>query len=287
MNIWLPGTRGAARRAVLLHVLVALCVSGLAPAQARASVETASDYYRQARKAFDAGNEAQYRDYLGKAQSELIAAIRSDPGDPEAHTEMGIILVYQGNLDQARTSFLNALRLHKKRFPRGQRGDGIYYTNIAQTDLYRGKVQSARRYLEFGRKRGAPQDEIDRIDTLLAWRSGDLTEAREVFDTAREVTRGYADTWDGAPLPQAMKRFEDFCAVCCRNPSCGPHLADACKVEGHVVKQRAVTRETLVEEMRLERERRAKLKEIYDKNREVTIDVEPDPKPAPPPEPAR
>jgi hypothetical protein len=84
-----------------------------------------------------------------------------------------------------------------------------------------------------------------------------------------------------------MKTFDDFCAVCCRNPSCGPYLADACKAEGQVVKQRAVTRETLVEEMRLERERRARLKEIYQTNRDVTIEVEPEPKPAPPPEPPR
>jgi tetratricopeptide (TPR) repeat protein len=259
---------------VVLHVLLALCASGLAPAQARASVDTAADDYREARKAIDGGNEAQYRDYLGKAQRELIAAIRSDPGDPDAHTQMGIILAYQGNLEQARTSFLNALRLHKKRFPRGARGDGLYYTNIAHIDLYRGKLRSARRYLEIGRKRGAPPDEIDRIDTLLAWRSGDLTEARDVFDTAREVTRGYANTWDGAPLPQEMKRFEDFCAACCRNPSCGPHLRDACDAGHQTVKEREVTRETLAEEMRLERERQAKLKEIYKGDKSVSIEVE-------------
>jgi tetratricopeptide (TPR) repeat protein len=266
--------RGAARRAVVLHVLVALCASGLASAQARTRVDVAGEYYRQAREAIDGGDEAQYRDYLGKAQRELLAAIRRDPGDPEAHTQMGIILVYQGNLDQARTSFLNALRLHKKRFPGGRRGDGGYYTNIAHTDLYRGKPRSAQRYLEVGRRRGAPPAEVDRIDTLLAWRSGDLTEAREIFTSARDLTPGYADTWDTAPLPQRMKSFEDFCAACCRNPSCGPYLRDACNAEQQTVKEREVTRETLVEEMRLERERQAKLKEIYKGDRNVSIEVE-------------
>jgi Flp pilus assembly protein TadD len=262
------------RRTVVLYLLVAFCASGLAPAQAHARADVAADYYRQARQAIDGGDEAKYRDYLGKAQSELIAAIRTDPGDPEAHTQMGIILAYQGNLDQAHASFLNALRLFKKRFPRGARGDGLYYTNIAHIDLYRGKLRSAQRYLDIGRKRGAPPDEVDRIDTLLAWRSGDLTEAREIFGAAREVTRGYADTWDGAPLPQKLTRFEDFCAACCRNPSCGPHLREACDAGDQAVKEREVTRETLAEEMRLERERQVKLKEIYKGDKSVSIDVE-------------
>jgi hypothetical protein len=267
--------RGRARRAVVLDVLLALCVCGLAPLHARAaSIDTAEEYYRVARKAIDGGDEAQYRDYLGKAQRELIEVIRRNPSDPRGHLQMGIILVYQGNLDAGRSSFLNALNLHKKRSRGGERGDGIYYTNIAHTDVYRGKLKSARRYLDVGRRRGAPPDEVDRIETLLAWKSGDRTEARDIFNTAREVTRGYADTWDSVPLPQKMKSFEDFCAVCCGNPSCGPHLRDACDAERQVVKEREVTRETLVEEMRLERERQAKLKEIYKGDKNVSIEVE-------------
>ena len=271
-------TRGRAQRTVVLDVLLAVCMSGLAPMQARAArIDVAKEYYREARKAIDGGDEAQYRDYLGKAQREMIEAIRQNPRDPEAHTQMGIILVYQGNLDAARASFLNALRLHKKRSPDGIPGDGIYYTNIAHTDVYLGKLRSARRYLDVGRRRQAPPDEVDRIDTLLAWVSGDRTEAREVFSTAVEVTRGFADSWDGAPLPQKMKTFEDFCSVCCGNPSCGPHLRSTCDAERQVVKDREVTRETLAEEMRLERERQAKLKEIYKGDRTVSIEVdEPD-----------
>jgi len=270
----MPNTRSVAQRAGLIYLLSAFCISASAPALARAGVDVAAEQYRQAREAIEAGNEAQYRAHLAKAQSELIAAIRRDPRDPEAHTQMGIILVYQGNLSQGRKSFVNALRLHKRRFSRGARNDGIYYTNIAHTDVYLGKLASARRYLEVGRRRGAPPDEVDRIDTLLAWRSGDLTEARDVFSMAREVTRGYADTWDGVPLPTAMKRFEDFCAACCRNPSCGPHLRDSCNGQSQTVAEREVTLETLREEMRLERERQAKLKEIYNGDRSVTIEAE-------------
>ena len=245
----------------------------------------ASEYYRVARKAIDDGDEARYRTYLAKAQEELLSAIRIEPASPGPHTLMGIILAYQGNLDAAHTSFTNALRLLHKRIPRGAANDGLSYTNIAQIDLYRGDLKEARRNLDIGRKRGAPPDEVDRIETLLAWRSGDLVEAKEVFTAAAEVTRGFADTWDGAPLPQKLKSFDDFCAACCRNPSCGPHMADACKAASQSVTQREVTRETLVEEMRLERERRSKLKEIYNKQRSVSIDVEPD-APKPPAEPS-
>ena len=63
-------------------------------------------------------------------------------------------------------------------------------------------------------------------------------------------------------------------------------MADACKAASQAVTQREVTRETLVEEMRLERERRSKLKEIYDKERSVSIDVEPDAPPKAPAEPS-
>jgi tetratricopeptide (TPR) repeat protein len=235
----------------------------------------ASEYYRVARKAIDAGDEERYRTHLAKAQEELLSAIRLDPGSPQPHNQMGIILAYQGDLEASRTSFTNALRLLHRRIPRGASTDGLFYTNIANIDVYRGDLEEARRNLDIGRRRGAPLDEVDRIETLLAWRSGDLVEAAKVFAAAVEGTPGFADTWDGAPLPEKMKSFRDFCAACCRNPSCGPHLALGCQAASQAVKQREVTRETLVEEMRLERERRAKLKEIYDRERSVSIDVEP------------
>jgi hypothetical protein len=217
----------------------------------------------------------------------LIEAIRIDPKDPDPHNLMGILRAYQGDLDSARASFANALRLQRRRRELGLSGpQAVLYTNLAHIDVYRGALEDARNGLETGRRRGAEPSEVERIRTLLAWRSGDRDGARRIFEAARTMP-GYADTWDSAPLPQPMKTFEDFCAVCCRNPSCGPHLADACTAEGQAVKQRAVTRETLVEEMRLERERRAKLKEIYEQDREVTIEVEPDLKAAPPREPPR
>jgi tetratricopeptide (TPR) repeat protein len=275
-----PATRGAQVDASLEKVRRLERARDSARGNPEVRQELASEYYQLARQAIDAGDEAQYRTYLAKAQEELIEAIRIQPASPDPHVQMGIIRAYQGDLDGAHTSFTNALRLLRKRTPRGFRGDGLFYTNIAQIEVYRGNLKAARRNLEIGRKQGAPPDEVDRIATLIAWRSGDRTEAREVFDAAAQVTPGYADTWDGAPLPQKMKSFDDFCAVCCRNPSCGPHMEDACRAESKEVKAREITRETLVEEMRLERERRAKLKEIYERERGLSIEVE-DPDAAP------
>ncbi len=246
----------------------------------------ASEYYRVARRAMDAGDQAQYRDYLRKAQDELVAALRIDPGDPGPHNQMGIILAYQGELDAAHASFANSLRLLHRRIPRGSTSDGLHYTNLAHIDVYRGNLEEARRNLEIGRRRGAPVDEIDRIETLLAWRTGGRLGAREVFAAAAARTPAFTETWDSVPLPKKMVTFDDFCVACCRNPSCGPHMEDACLAEGQGVKQREITRETLVEEMRLERERRAKLKEIYERERSLSIEIEPDSRPAPPPEPS-
>ena len=248
--------------------------------------QLASEYYRIARHAIDAGDEARYRKYLGKSQRELLVAIKLAPNDPGPHNQMGITLAYQGDIEGSNQSFKNSLVLL------GRAGgllvlhtSGSAYTNLAHIAVYRGKLEEARGYLELGRRRGAARDELDRIETLFAWRSGDRARARKLFEAAKG-TPGYADTWDQSPLPQPMRSFEDFCAVCCRNPSCGPFMADACEAEGLPVKQRAVTRETLVEEMRLERERRARLKEIYE--RELSIEVEPEapraePKPQPTP----
>ncbi len=249
----------------------------------------ASEYYQVARRALDARDEAQYRAYLGKAQIELIKALRVDPRDPEPHTQMGIIRAYQGDLDGAHASFTNALRLAEARTFRRSSIDGLFFTNIAHIDVYRGRFDEARRNLERGRTHDAPPSEIQRIETLLAWRSGDRAEARRIFTAALE-TRGFADSWDSAPLARPLASFEDFCAECCRNPSCGPFLADACQAEGQPVKQREITRETLVEEMRLERERRARLKEIYERERSLSIEIEPGSGTAPPapgPKPAR
>lgn len=307
------GERSAAWRAVLLAVLSGLALWSCAPAAPPVEARNegpplpesvlrlervrdaygrnpevrdalAREYYRVARSALDARDEARYREFLAQAQSELIAAIRLEPENPDPHNQMGIILAYQGNLDGAHQSFANGLRLLHRRIPRGAAIDGNFYSNLAHIDVYRGNFDEARRYLEIGRRRRAAPDEIDRIETLLAWRTGGRLDGSKRFAAALS-TPGFADTWDNAPLPVKMATFDDFCAVCCANPSCGPHMEGACLSEGQAVRGREVTRETLVEEMRLERERRAKLKEIYERERSLSIEVEPGAKTTPPPAP--
>lgn len=222
-------------------------------------------YYQQARAALDGGDQAEYLRLLGAAQAELLEAVAIDPTSSTPHTWMGIIAAYQGNLDAALESFRNASRLAPFQ--------GVSYSNLAHIWVYKGRLSRARSLLDKGRKFGAPRDEIDRIEILAAWRGGDFVEAQDVFDMAL-VNPGFAETWDGAPLPQAMQNFDDFAAVCCANPTCGPNMGSACRAAELEVAKRELEEETVRQELLLEMERRRKLREIYERRRDLEITVE-------------
>ncbi|HTO68319.1 MAG TPA: hypothetical protein VMR31_00530 [Myxococcota bacterium] len=232
-------------------------------------------YYEAARKASDDDRQADYVDNLRKAQNEFLAAARLEPTSPRPHTWLGIITAYEGDLVGAETSFRNALRLAMN--DRYERAGGTYYSNLAHISVYKGDLASARRYLDKANKTGAPQDEIDRISVLLAWKENDMVEARDTFNNAVELSKPFAETWDDAPLPKKMETFDDFAAVCCKNPTCGPHMESACKRERQTVARRELEIGTIQEQMKIERERREKLREIYNKQKDVQITVEPDP----------
>jgi tetratricopeptide (TPR) repeat protein len=239
-------------------------------------------YYELARKAMDEDKQAAYVEYLRKAQTEIIAAARIEPTSPEPHTWLGIITAYEGDLKGSETAFKNALRLAQQ--DPYHRYGGTFYSNLAHICVYKGDLEAARRYLDKGTKTGAPQDEIDRISVLLAWKENDMVEARDTFNSAATLSREFAETWDGAPLPKKMETFDDFAAVCCKNPTCGPHMENACKRERQTVAKRELEISTIQEQMKIERERREKLREIYQKQKglDVTIDPEPNtPAPAP------
>ena len=242
-------------------------------------LELADVYYQLARKALDDGNQAAYVDYLSKAQVEILEAVRIDPTSPRPHTWLGIITAYQGDLNASETSFKNALRLNLRE--RQELRGGTYYSNLAHIAVYQGKLGDARRYLDKGEKTGAPQDEIDRISLLAAWKSNDMVEARDIFNNSVELTPTFATTWDGAPLPKAMKSFDDFAGVCCANPTCGPHMEGACKRAKQTVARRELDLDTLSEERKLEIERQTKLREIYKRRKDVEISVEEPPAPVP------
>ncbi len=237
-------------------------------------------YYQQARRALGGADEQAYTRLLGRAQDEVLAAVALRPEDPRPHTWMGIIAAYQGNLDSAYTSFRNARRLDPLR--------PISYTNLAHILVYEGELSRARRLLEKGRKLRAPQDELDRIEILAAWRSADFVEARDLFAMALDIP-GFAETWDGAPLPAPMETFEDFASVCCSNPSCGPNMGRACGGLELEVTTRDLQAEAVLEELRLEMERTRRLREIYERRRdlEVVVEDEVQEEPAPPAAPER
>jgi tetratricopeptide (TPR) repeat protein len=239
--------------------------------------------YQLARKAIDEGRQNEYVEYLRKAQAELLQATRIDPTSPDPHTWMGIITAYQGDLEASANSFRNALHLASR--GAGRYGiSGTFYSNLAHIAVYQGKLSDARRYLERAERAGAPEDEIERISVLTAWKANEMTEARDTFNNAVLTSRPFAETWDQAKLPKPMQTFTDFARVCCTNPTCGPHMENACERERQAVARRQVDIQIQQQEMQLERERRQKLREIYDKRRDVEITVEDPNTPAPPPD---
>jgi Flp pilus assembly protein TadD len=249
-------------------------------------LQLADAYYQLARKSLDANDQAGYVRFLSQAQTETLAAVEIDPTSPRPHTWLGIITAYQGDMGASETAFKNALRLNLKE--RYELRGGTYYSNVAHIAVYQNKLADARRYLDKVMKSGAPQSEVDRILTLAAWKSNDMVEARDIFNGAVELSPEYAKTWDGAPLPQEMKTFDDFARVCCSNPTCGPHMEGACKRSKQPIARRELTLETVEAERQLEVQRQQKLREIYRRQKEIEITIEDAPsangaKPAPAP----
>jgi tetratricopeptide (TPR) repeat protein len=243
-------------------------------------LQLADVYYQLARKALDDGNQTAYVEYLRKAQVEILEAVRIDPTSPSPHTWLGIITAYQGDMDASSANFKNALKLNQAQ--RRELQAGTYYSNLAHISVYQGKLAQARAYLEKGEKYYAPQDELDRIMVLAAWKANDMVEARDIFNGAVELSPAFAASWDGAPLPRPMKSFDDFASTCCTNPTCGPHMEGACKRAGQAVTKRTLDIDTMAQERKLEVERQQKLREIYQRRKDLEITVEQDPKPATP-----
>jgi len=238
-------------------------------------------YYLLAREALESGDEAGYREQLALAQREILEATRIDPSSPQTHALMGVIRVYEGDLDAARTCFRNALQLNLHQPEQIRQFEGVHYTNLAHLAVYQGKIADARRYLEKARPLDPPATEVERIELLAAWRENDLVEARDIFAGAVRDVPGFAETWDDAPLPARMNTFYNFAEVCCANPTCGPHMADACVRERKKVQYRKLQIETQREEQRLEQQRRLELETIYENRRDLQITLDDPSAPAP------
>jgi len=181
-----------------------------------------------------------------------------------------MIDTYQGDLRQALRGFNNARRL----LPSGQA-----YTNIAEIYVYQGQLEKARTWNDIGLRRGAPYSIGVFNDMLIAWKQGDLDEARRCFADLRSSDPEVLRTINEARLPDAPKRFEDFAGYCCGSPACGPYMRNACHALALDVREREISQEAVLQELRIEMEKQRRLRKVYEQRKELEIDVE-EPKPA-------
>ncbi len=237
------------------------------PGNFEAHLELGVAYYKLARKALDENREQDYTRYLERSLDAVLEATRIEPESPRTHTWMGIITAYRDDLDGALASFKNARRLNG-RAP-------VHHLNIAQIQVYRGDLSRAHHSVEKARRLGARGAFVDIVESLAAWRRGDLVEARDLFEQAYALNPEEVNMWDEAPVDQPIESFEDFTAYCCANHTCGPHMGKACQRMQLVVKERELQDETLRRELVIEMERRRKLREIYERRRDLQIEVEP------------
>ncbi len=237
------------------------------PRSSEARVQLASNgYYLLARKALDESRQSDYVENLGKAYDELIEAARLAPNSPDVQTWIGIVDAYRDDLDASRRSFKNAQRFDKQ--------SPVHDLNIAQMDIYQGKMTSARRRIKIARRKGSRGAYTELIECLAAWREGDLVDARDLFDVAYGLSPQVVQVWDEAPVSAPIESFSDFTHYCCSNHTCGPHMGDACKEMNLAVKHRSLSDETIRRELEIEMKRARELREIYKGRSDVQIDVE-------------
>jgi Flp pilus assembly protein TadD len=224
-------------------------------------------HYMIARKANDEGRAEVYVEELGRAQDSLVRALALDPELSVAHTWMGIVLAYKGQIRGALESFLNARRLN----PSGP----VHYTNLAETHVYMGNISAARSALDKARKLGAPPAIIEMNEVLAAWRQGDYVEARDLFDSVYALNPEVVRTWNEAPVSDPIESFEDFTEFCCGHVACGPYMANACQEMNQEIARHSLGAELVRRELELEMERRRKLREIYQGRKDLKVKVEP------------
>jgi Flp pilus assembly protein TadD len=223
-------------------------------------------YYRMAREALDEDRQEEYTRMLAQAQDHFLKALELAPESGEPHFWMGIVAVYQSELDRALLDFQNARRLQPR--------NPLAYSNVAETYIYLGELSKARRYLDRARKLGAPAPILEMNEVLAAWRGGDYTAARDTFATTYALNPNFVKTWNEAPVNQPIESFEDFTAFCCGHLACGPFMEQECQEMQLDAVTRSVSDETILQEIKLEMERRRRLQDIYEKRNDLKIEVE-------------
>ena len=229
-------------------------------------MKLADIHYLKARRALDSGNEEEYARELEASFEDALAAVEIDPRRAAPHLLMAVIAAYRGDMDASLAGFQNCTRLEPLQ--------AVHYTNLAEVLIYHGRVSRARKAMTMARKLRAPGAALDNVEILAAWRRGDMVEAADAFNIALGVP-GFAETWNLAPLPEPMETFEDYQNVCCNDPVCGQGMVRQCRQAEIAVAAREKAEETLREELRIEMERRRRLREIYDRHRDLEVVIEP------------
>jgi hypothetical protein len=137
-----------------------------------------------------------------------------------------------------------------------------------------GQLNKARTWNDLGLKRGAPYGIGVFNDMLIAWKQGDLAEARRCFSELQASDPDQLRTINVARLPEAPRRFEDFAGYCCESPACGPYMKDACHALALDVREREISEETVRKELLIEMEKQRRLRKVYEQRKELEIEVE-------------
>ncbi len=240
--------------------------SSQAPGSADLHVALGETYYLIARDALDREHdEARYLAFLEQSSAEFVTALEIDPGDERPHFYLAGMDLYRGNIHQALRGFNNARKLEPA---------GIAYTNIAEIYVYMGQLHKAQSWNDLGMKKGAPYGAGLFNDMLIAWRQGDLADARQCFAELRATDPEWLRTINMARVPQMPRSFEDFAGYCCASPACGPYLEDACRALALEVNQREISKEAMLKELRIEMETQRRLKQVYQQRKELEIEIE-------------
>lgn len=223
-------------------------------------------YYRQAREALDRDrDEARYLDALGRSLDELVTALELDPENPEPHTYLAAIDLYQGDLPGTFRNLSNARRLYPS---------GTAYSNVAEAYIYQGDTDRARKWNDAALRKNAPYGAIVFNDMLISWREDDLGRAREHFASLRRHHPEFLRRMHMAPLPRPPGSFEEFAAYCCESPACGPYLEGQCRALSLAVSETEMSEEATLQQLRLEMEQQRRIQEVYRQRKELEIEVE-------------
>jgi len=229
-------------------------------------IELGTVYYLLARDALDGqADEGRYLAYLEKSVEEFVTAVELDPRHEEPHFYLAVMDTYRGDLRGALRGFNNVKRLNPS---------PIAYTNIAEIYVYRGRPDRAREWNRLGLRKGAPYGPVIFNDMLIAWKEGDIGEARRRF---RQLERSDPDmlrTINVARLPRTPRSFEEFAGYCCGSPACGPYMKQRCIDLALPVQEREISEETLLKELRLEIEAKRRMRKVYEQRKELEIEIE-------------